>query len=105
MTDSSRLPAEHAEDLDVLACEYERRPKGAPSFFDLAGAVRDIHRADGALVIDFDPAEAERVEALVEAERQCCTTIGWDLQRTPTLHLRISASPAQLDIFEGFLAR
>ena len=105
MTSSSQMPAERADELEVLACEYEKRPKDAPSFFDLEGAVRAVRREDGALVIDFDPAEAERVAALVDAERQCCATIGWELQRSPLLRLRISASPAQLDVFEGFLAR
>ena len=105
MTSPNQVPAERAEDLQVLVCEYEKRPKDAPSFFDLEGAVRAVRREGSALVIDFDPAEAERVAALVEAERQCCATIGWELQRSPGLRLRISASPAQLDVFEGFLAR
>ncbi len=93
----------HAEALAVLSCEIDQRPKDAPSFFDLEHAVRDVRRVDGAIVVDFDPAEAERVAALVAAERLCCTDIGWDLEHTPALRLRISAAPAQLDVFEGFL--
>src|SRR3712207_15904 len=56
--ESSRAARDHAEALDILACDYQMRPKGAPSFFDLEGSVRGVRREDGALVIDFDPAAA-----------------------------------------------
>ncbi|MGH2588316.1 MAG: hypothetical protein ACRDJE_25630 [Dehalococcoidia bacterium] len=96
---------EWSGDLAVLACELDKRPKGAPSFSDLEAAIREVRRESGSLVVDFDPAESERVAALVDAERQCCPDIGWELQRSPALRLRISATPAQLDVFEGFLVR
>ncbi len=98
-----RAFAAHAEALDILACDCQLRPKGAPSFFDLEDAVRGVRREDGALLIDFDAAAAEHVAALVDAERQCCASIGWELQTAPTLRLRISATAPQLDVFEGFL--
>ena len=104
-TETTHTPADRAETLDVLACDYEKRPRGAPSFFDLEGVIRDLRREDGSLVIDFDPAAGEAVTALVEAERQCCASIGWDLQRGAGLQLRITAAPEQLDVFEGFLPR
>ena len=90
--------------LDVLACEYERRPKDAPSFFDLQHAIRSVRREAGALVVDFEPTFADAVERLVAAERLCCPTIGWDLATMPAPRLRISAQPAQLEVFEQFLA-
>jgi hypothetical protein len=91
--------------LEVLACEIGARPKGAPSFDDVAGAVRAVRRETGALIVEFDPAAAERVEALVEAERLCCAEIGWHLERVApaeggpagTVRLRIEASAARLD--------
>ncbi len=98
-----RASEDHAEALDALACDYQMRPKGAPSFFDLEGSVWSVHRVDGSLLIDFDPAVAKQVTALVDAERRCCATIGWELQTTPALRLRISATAPQLDVFEGFL--
>jgi hypothetical protein len=89
--------------LNVLACEHDRRPKGAPSFFDLQSSIRAVRREEERLRVDFDPAEAAAVQQLVEAERLCCADIGWDLQQSPALTLTIRASPAQLDIFEQFL--
>ena len=89
--------------LDVLACEYEQRPKGAPSFADLQAAIRRVQREDGALVVEFDPATAGAVEELATAERRCCPTIGFDVIHTPAPTLRIIATPAQLDVFEQFL--
>ena len=89
--------------LDVLACEYEMRPKGAPSFSDLQAAIRRVRREDGVLTVEFDPATAVAVEELAAAERRCCPAIGFDVTHTPTPTLRITATPAQLDIFEQFL--
>ena len=88
---------------DVLACEYEKRPQGAPSFFDLQTAIRGVQREDGVLVVEFDPASAGAVEELATAERLCCPTIGFDVTHAPAPTLRITAPPAQLAIFEQFL--
>jgi hypothetical protein len=91
--------------LDVLGCEIGARPKGAPTFDDVAGAVRAVRREPGALVVDYDPSAAERLEAVVEAERLCCAGVGWHLERVApaegapggVVRLRIEASPARLD--------
>ncbi len=101
--ESSGASHDHAEALDVLSCDYQMRPKGAPSFFDLEGSVLGMRREDRSLLIDFDPAATEQVAALVDAERRCCASIGWDLQTAPILRLRISATAPQLDVFEAFL--
>jgi hypothetical protein len=89
--------------LSVLACEYDKRPKGAPSFFDLQPNIRSVHREEESLRVDFDPAAAPAVQQLVEAERLCCADIGWDLRQSPSLTLEIRATTAQLDVFEQFL--
>ena len=102
-TDATPLPDGTADTLDILACEYEKRPKGAPSFFDLQPAVRGAHRADASLAVAFDPAAAAAVTELVAAERLCCPGIGWELTQGPVVRLRIQATPAQLDVFEQFL--
>jgi hypothetical protein len=83
--------------LELLACQWGRRPKGAPTFGDLAGAVRVVGRADGALVVEYEPAAADRLAGLVAAERLCCAGIGWELVGAT---LRITAPPAQLDLLE-----
>lgn len=89
--------------LDVLACEYQKRPRGAPSFFDLQPSIREVQREPHSLVITFEPDAASNVEALAAAERLCCTTIGFDVTRDPAPTLRISATDAQLEVFEQFL--
>jgi hypothetical protein len=89
--------------LNVLACEIDKRPEGAPSFFDLQPSIRAARRERDVLRIDFDPAATTAVHQLVEAERRCCADIGWDLRQSPSLTLTIRATPAQLDIFEHFL--
>jgi hypothetical protein len=89
--------------LDVLACEIDKRPDGAPSFFDLRASIQAVRREGESLRVDFDPTETAAVQRLVEAERLCCPDIGWDLQPSPSLTLTIRATPAQLAIVEQFL--
>ena len=103
---SERPPAAEMLDeaLDVLACDYQARPRDAPSFFDLQSGIRSLRRDDASLRVAFDPAARDAVRQLVEAERLCCAEIGWELHDEPELILRITATPAQLDIFERFLS-
>jgi hypothetical protein len=103
-TDINGIPTEREELLDVLVCDIAARPKGAPSFFDVQSAIRRVQREDGALLVEFDPANAEQVEQLVAAERLCCAEIGWELTRGTNVELRIRARPAQLDIVQQFLS-
>ncbi|MGD9894236.1 MAG: hypothetical protein AB7R89_20915 [Dehalococcoidia bacterium] len=98
------MKADERDDaLNILACEIDKRPKGAPSFFDLQPSIQAVHRDKEGLRIDFDPAAAPAVQQLVEAERLCCADIGWSLRQSPALTLTIRAPPAQLDIFVQFL--
>lgn len=103
MNADTPLPVVTDDPPDVLACAYAERPKGAPSFFDLQGAVRRIIRQPDGLVVEYEPSCAAAVEELAAAERRCCSTIGFDVVHTPAPTLRIRATPAQLDIFEQFL--
>ena len=86
--------------LEVLACDFRARPRGAPTVFDVLPAVRGIERAAHTLSVVFDPADADTVSKYVAAERLCCRDIGWELDHEPALRLRISAKPGQLDILE-----
>jgi thioredoxin len=91
--------------LATLACDLGARPAGAPHFGDVAGAVRAVRREPGALVVDYAPEAAATLEAIVAAERACCSDLGWNLERARAgaggagdgLRLRVEASPAQLD--------
>lgn len=89
--------------LEVLACEIDVRPKDAPTFEDLAPHLRSVQRIEGAIVVHFDDAAADNVEALASAERLCCSGLTWDVQRDQGLRLRIGASPTQLDTLQEML--
>src|SRR5690242_8552493 len=79
--------------LEVLACDIAVRPP-APGPDDLRPFITGVtHDGDG-LRVRFDNAGASLVAAFVEAERQCCPEIGWELVAGPAL--RISATPEQL---------
>lgn len=88
------------DDDDVLICEHEKRPRGAPSFLDLHDAITAVVAEDGALRVEFDPARRADVEQLAAAERLCCPTIGFDLSPPPALTLRIRATPGRLATLE-----
>ena len=88
------------EALEILACEFGRRPKGAPALADVVASVRSVRREAGSLIVDFYPAAADMVRAVVDAERQCCPTMGWQLETGRMVQLRIDATPTQLDALE-----
>lgn len=98
-----------SEALEVLACDLGARPKGAPHFGDVAGAVRAVRRERGALVVDYDPAAAEALAVVVAAERLCCADIGWHVEHPDpaagaaiggVVRLRVEANSAQLDVVQ-----
>ncbi len=61
--------------LDVLACDWQARPRGAPGIAEIAPSVQDVRREGQALVVSFDANAAGDVEAFVSAEQQCCSTL------------------------------
>ena len=87
--------------LDTLVCELGKRPAGAPTIGEIIGFVTELQRCTDTLIVTFEPAATSAVEAVVEAERQCCSTIGWHLEAEDGLRLRISAQPLQLDALEA----
>jgi hypothetical protein len=91
-------------DLDILACELDKRPRGAPSFLDLQPAVLSVRREQDVLAVEYRPTVATALEDLAAAERLCCPTIGFEVTRAPTPTLRIRATAAQLDIFEAMVS-
>lgn len=92
------------EVVDALVCELGKRPTGAPTIGDIVGSVTSLHRAANSLVVELDPAAAEKVQAVVEAERQCCSTISWQLEREQGIRLRITALPLQLETLEAMFS-
>jgi hypothetical protein len=92
------------EILDTLVCEIGRRPKDAPTIGDVIPAIRSARRDAGYLTVTFDPTATDLVSAVVDAERQCCSTILWDLETERALELRISATLGQLDVLEAIFS-
>lgn len=94
-------PRQQGEIIEVLDCDLDVRPKGAPGIDALLPQVRGVSRVHGALIIEFDDGAREMLPAFVEAERLCCAGIGWEIERSPTLRLRISANADQLAAIES----
>jgi hypothetical protein len=92
------------EILETLVCEHGRRPRGAPTIGDLLPAVRSVQRDGSRLLVTFDRTVADLVAAVADAERQCCSTITWELQTDQAVQLRIGATPAQLDALEAIFS-
>jgi hypothetical protein len=101
MTTDAALTAQ--DDEDILICEYEKRPKGAPSFFDLHDAITAVVPEPGALRVQFDPAPRAAVEELAAAERLCCPTIDLEVSSAQELTLTIRATPGKLMTLERML--
>ena len=96
----------NAETLAVLACDLGARPREAPHFGAVAGAVRAVRREPGALVVDYAPEAGDALAAIVAAERRCCAELGWHLEPVlvdaaggagTVIRLRVEATPEQLD--------
>ena len=75
-----------------------------PTIEEIVGSVTSLHREADSLVVGFDPAAAETVQAVVEAERQCCSTISWQLEAEHGTRLRITALPLQLETLEAMFS-
>ena len=93
-----------SDELVVLGCELGVRPAGAPGLDKVLAFVTSIRPETGALVIEFDRPGQTTVEAFVAAERLCCSDIGWEIQDSGRLALRITAEQAQLAVLAGAFA-
>ena len=89
------------EIIEVLDCDLGARPQTAPGIDALLPYVRGATRMSDAVLIEFDDRAAQILEAFVEAERLCCAGIGWEIDRTSGLLLRISATDVQLTTIES----
>lgn len=87
--------------LDVLACEIEARPKGAPGIADVAVGVLSVERERETLLVSFDPAMTAAIEAFVAAEQRCCASLSWRLDTSGgATRLSVVAQPQQIDLLE-----
>lgn len=89
------------EIIEVLDCDLGARPQADPGIDALLPYVRGATRMSDAILVEFDERAVQMLEAFVEAERLCCAGIGWEIDRTSGLGLRISATDAQLTAIES----
>jgi hypothetical protein len=93
--------AELGEALEVLGCNIEARPAGAPGAGDIAAALLGAERtAADELVLSFEPSAARMVEAFVAAEQRCCAGLGWSVETSDVTRVRVVAARPQLDVLE-----
>ena len=92
--------------LDVLACEFELRPVGAPDIDAVAKTILNVARdGERKLAVSFDPAAERELTAFVEAERHCCSTLSWTVEKGGgTLRLIVGAQPQQIDVLEAMFS-
>jgi hypothetical protein len=93
--------------LDILACEIELRPRGAPGIEEIvAVAVGTERSGQRTLVVSFEPDAAPRVEAFAAAEQRCCSTLSWAVSHSDRgTELTIGAAPHQIDLLEQLFSR
>ena len=96
---------ERAEILEALACEWGQRPAGAPTTANVLPSVRSVTHVGAALVVEFEASAAPTVATFVDAERRCCSTIGWEMTTQPVLRLRLSGTPSQLEALEQMFSQ
>jgi hypothetical protein len=97
---------EARDPLEVLACEIELRPQGGPGVDQIANLVRSAHRRDGALILAFDESASAAVENFAAAERQCCSTLSWQIRKLGgQVELSIQGSPDQVLLLEELFTR
>ncbi|MGI8552380.1 MAG: arsenite methyltransferase [Dehalococcoidia bacterium] len=101
----ARRPGDEGADLlQVLACDIQERPAGAPSIFDVRTSIQEVRREPDALVVTFSPTATSAVQAFVAAEQQCCRDLQWNLEFEPAPRLRIVATAPQLDALAELFA-
>jgi hypothetical protein len=93
--------------LDILACEIDLRPRGAPGIEEIACAAVGTERSgQRTLVVSFEPDAAPRVEAFAAAERRCCSTLSWAVAHSDRgTELTIGAAPQQIDVLQQVFSR
>lgn len=93
------MTARHVADEDILqviGCELDKRPN-APGIDALAPLIVKVIRSSSKLAIEFPVSARWTVEAFADAERHCCSNIGWEVDAGSVVTLRIAADELTLD--------
>jgi len=87
----------------ILSCDLSIRPRSAAGILDVMPHVREVRRELDAVVISLDVSGEEPLNSFVEAERLCCASLTWLLQRDEKLiQLRIAGNEDQLASIESW---
>jgi hypothetical protein len=93
--------SDRQDEIEVLACDWQARPKDAPAIGKLAQLARGAERRDGELLVMFDASATQDVERFAAAERQCCATIQWEARTAGDwIELSVRGSPEQLAVLD-----
>lgn len=89
--------------LEAIGCDIAARPKGAPTFDDIAPSVRDVKRDVTTLILSFDASVARDVEAFVAAEQKCCSTLAFKVRPGDPTVLRIEGTEPEINLMEKWM--
>lgn len=91
------------ETARILSCDISVRPRNSAGISELLPYVRAIHRDGQSLTVTFDASGGDAVNSFVDAERQCCTGLTWNLNSDDAcLDLRINGTEDQLAVIENW---
>jgi hypothetical protein len=89
--------------LAVIGCEIAKRP-AAPTLTDLEPLLLRVTRVEGAVIAEFAPGSIDTIETFADAERHCCSGLGWTVTSSPArTTLTITADARALDAIEQML--
>ncbi|MBA3994815.1 MAG: hypothetical protein C0469_14950 [Cyanobacteria bacterium DS2.3.42] len=96
VSESSSLGLSDAS-LKILACDINSRAQKAPGISDLMPFFRQMEQDTNALIIWFDSAGQDVVQAFADAERNCCQQLSWKLEsKNEMIRLIVSGTPEQV---------
>lgn len=91
------VPKFQGEILEVLSCDIQSRPAGAPGIDELAAVFRSRSVRGGRFRAEFAPEARAIVVAFASAERICCSELNWLVSGDDTTTiLTIEGSPEQV---------
>ena len=106
MKQPNRRPFVPGEELlEVLDCEIGVRPAGAPGPDQLAPYLVRARQSGGRLFVSFRPEAAGTLRAFADAERLCCSHLGFEVTETTNeATLTITGTAQQIEAFGALWA-
>lgn len=90
-------------EIEILACDIAIRPRDAAGYADLLPYVREMKLDGGRLTVAIEASGKQAVESFVNAERQCCTGLTWQIEDARALiHLIVGGKANQLQVVKSW---